>query len=389
MKKRIIASILSLCIIFTSGLFTNAENLNISDTYSFNESKSLKSYSKIIEYFQKSSVKTYSTKNTSSNNELINCYGGSFIDSDGKLNINLVKNTYSLQEEINQIANDDTLIYNKCNYSYNELRNVYDQICEHINEYNITEVSIIESKNKVIVYGENINEISNKLTNIINTNAVEFQELNSQYSKCATYDLKAGEYVSSDIYESTIGFCGKDENGNKGIIIAGHAVNAIGNTVYNSNGKKIGTVTKRKESGNVDAAFVKIENGLFAKFNATYQLSDGSNIWSWLPSSSIPEGTQLKKYGITTGQTSGKVITNTTTFTVGSITHTDVVRTSIYAQPGDSGGPVIKTIPTTSENCLVGTCMGIATYSNGTVELYFTKIDNIINWSGVTPILCP
>lgn len=134
---------------------------------------------------------------------------------------------------------------------------------------------------------------------------------------------------------------------------------------------------------------MKIENGLFTKFNATYQLSDGSNIWSWLPTSSIPEGTQLKKYGITTGQTSGKVITNTTTFTVGSITHTDVVRTSIYAQPGDSGGPVIKTIPTTSENCLVGTCMGIATYSNGTVELYFTKIDNIINWSGVTPILCP
>lgn len=278
-------------------------------------------------------------------------------------------------------------MYNDCEFSYAELKNVYSKICEHINDYKITEVCIMESKNRVFVYGEDIDTIRNKLIDIVNIDLIEFHCVDYKFSNCATYDLKAGNYIAGENYEGTLSFCGKDSNGNEGIIISGHCVSAVGEKVYNSNGKKIGKVTKRKVSGTVDAAFVKIENGLFTKFNATCKLSDNKDIWSWLPSSTYPEGTQLRKYGITTGQTSGKVITNTSTFTYGSTTHTDVVRTSIYADEGDSGGPVIKTITTTSEHCLVGICMGIIEYSSGKVEMYFIKIDNIINWSGVTPIL--
>lgn len=163
-------------------------------------------------------------------------------------------------------------------------------------------------------------------------------------------------------------------------------MNAIGDTVYFS-GKKVGKVTFRKYSGTVDAAFVQIQNGLFTKFNATYKLTDNSDIWSWLHTNSIPEGTQLTKYGAITNQTTGKVISNTTTFTVNGVVFSDMVRTSIYVLPGDSGGPVIKVIP--SGKCLVGICKGKTTYADGTSEMYFTKIDNILNAFNVWPILCP
>lgn len=60
---------------------------------------------------------------------------------------------------------------------------------------------------------------------------------------------------------------------------------------------------------------------------------------------------------------------------------------SIYVLPGDSGGPVIKVIP--SGKCLVGICKGKTTYADGTSEMYFTKIDNILNAFNILPILCP
>lgn len=384
--KRILALIVSLCIVFTFGIFVSADN-SINQSYLYNETKSLESYRKISQYLQNGSDKIFSEKASISYDELLNSYGGAFIDLNGRLNINLVNDQKDVKKNINDIAESNALSYVKCDYSYIQLKRIYDYLCDNIVNFSISEVSIIESKNRVFVYCNNMDEMMDKLIGVEESDAIVLCKANSKYSECTTYDLKAGDLITSGSMASSIGFCAKDSSGNKGIIMAGHGVSAVGSYVYNSAGKKIGTVTKRKYSGSVDAAFVKIENGTLTKFNATYKLTDNSDIWSWLPSSSIPEGTQLRKYGFTTGQTYGTVVTNSTTFTVGSTTFSDMVKTTIYAQPGDSGGPVIKTVP--SGNCIVGICKGITTESNGTVNMYFTKVNNILNWSGVTPILCP
>lgn len=378
--------ILSFFCILSLLFSTTVMNVNASSKldYSHTETESIKSYQKITNCLN--NVHRNRSISIDNNNIISNNYGGSYLDTNGFLHVNLVDNSDYIQEKFNKIAENDSIIYNQCNFSYLNLYDIYNELCEKILYYEIKEISILESQNKVIINGGDIDKINVDFSDELNAGVIDFNNSEFNYSDCATYDLKAGDSISNGSSTSTISFCAKDNAGNKGFVMAGHGVNAVGDTVYFS-GKKVGKVTFRKYSGTVDAAFVQIQNGLFTKFNTTYKLTDNSDIWSWLHNNSIPEGTQLTKYGTITNQTTGKVISNTTTVTVDGVVFSDMVRTSIYALKGDSGGPVIKVIP--SGKCLVGICKGTATYSNGTVELYFTKIDNILNAFNIWPILCP
>ena len=338
--------------------------------------ESIQSYIQIIDSLQTS---TYS-RSTNQQALTPHNYGGAFIDDNGFLNINLKDSSFFLEKEASRIADNDTLIFHNASYSLSELTDVYDYLKNSLFELSIKEVYISETKNRIVLSVEDKFAFINQIKNYIDINILHFNEENFTFENSATYDLKGGEAITCNSSSSTLSFCAEDTNGKPGIVVSGHGVDAVGDSVYNSSGVKIGTVTKRYFTGLNDCAFVEIKNRLFTKFNPTYLLSDNTGVWSWLPESCLPEGAQLTKYGAYGGIRSGEVISNSATMSYGGLACVDMVKTSIYSIAGDSGAPVVK--KTLSGNCYVGTVRGIATYTNGTVETYFVKIEHTLNVLG-------
>ena len=385
--NRYLSLVLTIFLFFSCGLTSSAQATDIQpiSMLANNEFASIVSYQKILEYFEKS---TNSNSRSNIINSLSSNYGGSFIDEQGHLNINLTNNTVGMQNELTVVADNDSLVFHTVTYTFQDLKDVYDYLCENMIALEIQEVCISETKNKVQVFVEDINKATKDLKNIIDLELIEFNLAYQSITDCATYDLKGGDLIQSN-NSSTLSFCAKDSSGNKGIVMAGHGVTAVGDAVKNSSGKKIGSVTKRSYSGKVDAAFVKIKNGLFTKFNATYKFSDNTDIWSWLSDRNTPEGAQIYKYGGVSGKTSGKVLSNAATQTLNGVTFTDLVKTTAFTISGDSGGPGVHNAGSDQYKCLVGIVKSASYKSNEFVAMYYCKIENVFDKLGVSPILCP
>lgn len=89
----------------------------------------------------------------------------------------------------------------------------------------------------------------------------------------------------------------------------------------------------------------------------------------------------VKKYGSTTGLSSGKIISNSASFEVNGSIFYALTKTSMYSDHGDSGGPCIVT--NQGKNILLGIVKG----RDANLNTYFCKINYIMKELNVTPIV--
>ena len=116
----------------------------------------------------------------------------------------------------------------------------------------------------------------------------------------------------------------------------GHLGSVGDNVSYG--GYAMGTITKKQESGSVDAAIIL--NGQNNNiFNYSNSVSDGK-VFDYF-GGSWPQNTVIYAYGATSPSMDGKITDTSYSNTFAGIKFTDLVLTDASAQGGDSGGPVL------------------------------------------------
>lgn len=325
------------------------------------ESKAVQKYHKIRKILNKT-------------NKEMECYGGCYIDDNNDIVV-MTDNKKEIKEE--GISAD---YFVKCDYSYDELQNTYNELNKMLDEYsvlcqngkltnkernifnNICGFFVSIKDNSVIVSLLDINDeksIETIKKYVTNPDILKFEKSERVEENATT--LKLGRYVY--VYPGTGGYVNSGSIGIKayyinskgdkvhGFITAGHVSKKVGNYVYasaNVSQKEIGKVVKRKWSGTVDASFVKITNSDYSVSRTVYysnakgSKSDGvtikKNLYTYLYEGAI--GETVYKAGGTTYLTKGKLISDSATEKYGGVVIKNMYKSSYKSSKGDSGGVV-------------------------------------------------
>jgi hypothetical protein len=263
-------------------------------------------------------------------------YAGSYIDEEGNLNINFVG-------EVAEDLKIDKVKYHKVKYSLKHLDSVTTELTDSMVDLGITMIEPNEIDNKVYVYLKNINpEMINKVKKVFNSSAIEFKSQELTIQNTATEIINGNKsYINNSGGYGTIGFAAQ-KGTKKGIVTHGHGLNVGDVTKYQtSTGSEYGKVTAVKFSGNVDAAFVELNDTLFKTYVPTYKFMNGDTYTSaYVSNSDITVGQSLEAYGGNSGKQYGEVLAKNVSYTVGNTTITNAVKSSYKAIKGDSGAGV-------------------------------------------------
>ena len=154
-------------------------------------------------------------------------------------------------------------------------------------------------------------------------------------------------------------------NGKQGYITAGHYFNGVGDS---STG---GTVTKWKESGSVDAAFVETSfwtNTFKPPSNTLYYPSGSITTLNNNICPTLSLNMNIAKTGFKTGYTSGQIKNLNYSANYGGIYHTKLIATDYHSMPGDSGGTVFVPNNVNGGAPLAGIHLGDSTYGKAFVN---------------------
>jgi len=303
-------------------------------------------------------------------------FGGMYIDNNNKLVIQVVekenamsKSNLSLYKEILKV--DENITTTTVNYTYGELEKVYNSLNDYYlnsnNNYNISSFYIDVINNRVVVelkeYTEqSVDELKNKITT---SSILHFLEAEKEVVNYA--DLLAGSGYSYLNKQCSFGYRARVGIGlNVGMVTAGHCVYANGNEI-----KGIGTVGNRQVSGSIDAAFVLTNSGVTPSNTFSQNVNAMRNYLSPNETmSSFTVGTIVGKIGISTGYSTGKI--TSTNYSFQGITQ--LVKTDVYGQGGDSGGVVFNHSIGLNGYRLAGIVQG-GTSTGG--DMQFTRADKI------------
>lgn len=290
--------------------------------------------------------------------EYIDDYAGSFV-KDGKLVIlktNKQNNfdTYKLNNDFQE--NIVKFSMNQLNDTMNDI-NLYKKyngdtyIAKQFNFYWID----IEN-NRIVVEFDELNEFNVNLfkKNVLDSECIVFKQIETQPKE--EVNVSPGSKIVIGSSSSSVGYRAT-KNGVKGLVISGHAGN-VGSKVY-SNGSLIGTIQTKKNSGSVDAAFVKTNSNAVLS-NSVYGGTLSNNVQN------LSVGTQVFKRGFSTGTTSGKVTKSNVTVTFNGVSFFGLVGANYKSDNGDSGGLVFFKVP--GEN-LINT-VGIHKGTVGDTKIY-------------------
>lgn len=302
------------------------------------------------------------------------CYGGCYIDDNNDIVV-MTDNKKKIKEE--GISAD---CFVKCDYSYDELQNTYNELNKMLDEY-----SVLCQNKKLTNKERNVfNNISGFFVSIKDNSVIvslldikdeKSLELIKKYvTKPDTLRFEQGERVEQNATTLKLGryvyvYPGKGRNvtavsigikafyinskGEKvhGFITAGHGTKEVGDFVYasaNVSQKEIGKVVKRKWSGTVDAAFVKVTNNNYSVSRTVYysnakgSKSGGAtinkNVYTYLYDGAI--GETVYKAGGTTYLTKGKLVSDSATENYGGVIVKNMYKSSYKSGKGDSGGVV-------------------------------------------------
>ena len=239
-------------------------------------------------------------------------------------------------------------------FSYNELYEVQEALNEVMLKYDIVETNLLQSKNYI--------EVRVKSADVIDDIKSYLREKLDDYNPASTVFVVSDKKIETKtnyayggvktyhtlfaLSYGSVGFSAKyvDSSGvtHYGIVTNAH-VAGLGDVMKLSATKTVGTTILSTVTNKVDLAFVEFNSG----WARTPRLgsSDGEQIWEVASSTYWLEGAPTRKYGATSGKTSGTLQSVSTSATVGGYSSgdrvfTDIFKVSNLTQGGDSGGPI-------------------------------------------------
>jgi len=271
---------------------------------------------------------------------------------------------YDIKIEVQKNANKDLVsLYKELSYNFRAYPSM---------GIIVSEVYVDVRSNKVVLTVKNLERtdvsVFNKYVKKGLLAIIEAEEINQP-----TTALVAGKTVyDSDGLRSTLGFSAIRDN-IEGVVVAGHAnddgVGEAFRYLINSSSNEIGEVLDTNYGGKSDCAFVELES---SNYDLSNDIANGSE-FSGTDTTYI-YGLGCSTYGRASNEDSGIIIATSVTFTnTEGVTLSDMVKTDIERIPGDSGGPLYRTIVSGSE-MLMGTLS-----SKTTTTSSYSKINNISN----------
>lgn len=269
--------------------------------------------------------------------------GGLYIDSNDNLVIQVVEQNIpnSQNKNYESIINVDKNAKMKyVDYSYEELNKVYDIILNNFlgKVDNLTGLYIDVVSNRVVAELKEFTDetIDEFRKNVIDSPMVSFDKARA-YKDISEVNPGKG-FVSSVSKICSYGYRAKMNSGVtavEGIVTAGHCFSGLGNTITG-----VGTVIKYSYSGTLDAAFVANNSNATLTNLITVPATGYTASLSTTVNSSPVVGQTISKYGKTTGLTSGVINTINYSYTSKDtfVTHKNLIRTTMSAAGGDSGG---------------------------------------------------
>jgi len=306
-------------------------------------------------------------------------YGGSYMNENGYLVIQITEPLSECGEIIQEIAKQEHILFESVKTSYKELLQTMDELNayflddEREDKDNVIAFGIDEKYNEVFVELEkcHFDSIQQFKNNICNLDYLSFKEgirLKIEATTRAGLEIQRPAGISSIAYRAI-------RNNDQGIIISGHA--ALGHLgsemrVENTN---TGIITVRQVSGSVDAAFA-------LRGNVNVQQAIGNTNLTHEPAlrGFPPNGFPVSQFGRSTQLTHGTIQSLNVTVNVfgldgRTVTFTNFVRANYHSQGGDSGGPIFERNGTGNRRFIIG----VHVASNG----HFCRAINVANALGV------
>lgn len=363
MKKRLLGLLLSAMMVLSCTILATASGGDTKDQSV--QENAVAAYDEMLDSFGR----TYSDTE-----EIVypDSYGGAYINESGKLVVYLTDDSARPAA----LSGYDDVIYQLCDYSYNDLLSVMDELNQYkfsrANEevsQNFNEFALYDSENRVVVKLDDFSDesIQEFRENVCDSDAIVFEQ---GYGPVDTeVNVNAGSEISFSGGRASLGYRVK-RNGVVGFVTAGHAADSVGK-VIRYNGTAFASCRATRQGGSADAAFCAITN---SNYSPTNTLFGTSNVLS-TTISRPGVGTIINKIGMATGHTSGRVqSTNATaTFTSGA-TITNLTTADYRSAPGDSGCVVYSYIGSTNARLTLGIHTGAS--RNG-VTRYYTKADEV------------
>lgn len=341
MKKRLLIFLG----VFALGLFAyivpaNAQTIFNTDTLKLNNEQA-----EITEKIEK----------TMKENSYPSYYGGTYISDDSThVILQIVKNDipdikkteeYSIYDDIKRSGDNIEIVY--VNNSYKELNDINDRLVSYFSSKGADISNLgshyVDAFNNVVVvelFDNNNNKIDslkkevfegNEFNGkILDSKVVNFIQGKEQHNHATT--LKAGQQISVPGGLCSMGYRVKI-NGQAGYITTGHCFNGTGDSATG------GTVTKYKESGKVDAAFVKTTTS-YSPSNSLYYTSGSITTLNNTLCPFLSVNQAIAKAGRTTGYTSGQIKNLNYSATYDGIYFTGLIAANYSTSGGDSGGAV-------------------------------------------------
>ena len=337
------------------------------------ESRSCEAYSRLMEYFSESlgmaecSYPEY--------------YGGAYINDDGGLCLNIVRDCEWPEERIRSIIVDSDYRINYVDYSLSYLCKIQKDLSDYVFESDenalddVYAFGIDERTQRVRVY---LQKLSEEATNLILEqfafpDIIDFVlspgEVVNDTNLCAGNPISTAciAYRAEVMTSSGTTVCG--------VLTAGHVV-ALGGYLYTQNGAPFAQCILRQESGNADAAFCKITNPSYVPVNTIYD--SGTQTLSLLVTSP-PLNSLVYRIGISNQGLSMGYVTDTSYTTIANgFTFYGLTAATYTSTGGDSGGLIYQLSDTG-----IRKTAGIHKGHTGTVSIFTkaTVVDSIFGTS--------
>ena len=287
---------------------------------------------------------------------------------------------------IKRATRTNALTYQTAKYSYSELLEIMDVAYPYFgtDEYGfeLASMAVDDYNNCVIVSLKMLNEntIYNFKQSVSNSNAIVFRQALS--AAAVEVSLNAGTGVQNlDVLlpngepdAASIGFrCRRPVAGGfqDGFVTAKHFA-LTGNRVAR-NSSQIGSCTLSYDV--YDCAFVNVTH---SNYTISNNIGSTGKYLMTVGYAAITQGANISKYGITTYETNGAILSSSANVSVGMYVRSDCFLSNYNSAGGDSGGTVYRS-GMSSDQMLAGIHLG---RSDG--YAYAAKASNIVNLMNLT-----
>lgn len=322
------------------------------------------------------SLDASATRNISSSTDFPEYYGGCYINEEGNLVVLIKEEKHEYAQRFLTRSLSSSIKYETCQYSYNELQQVVDEIRQKAsagNEFLFNNVSL---------YGISEKENSVEVGLLNNTPSV-IQEFKKQICDSKTIKfcnsgkliLDSGIDCASEIkthrdgkvHGASVGYRAKDKDGNIGIVTAGHFIKKD-EILNDANDIPIGKCLYSKDENYIDAAFCSITTKDYVPTNRILYMEDVDKDTLSTTLAQPPAGSYVNMVGKSSKRSSGTIY-NASYDVLNASQQTilkDVILARYSSDDGDSGGIVYALTKATNTRYTVGINLGRITI-DGTV----------------------